>query len=78
MAEQNQKVFYKQDNKILYKKGENMKFIKTMLFYLAVTVCTLLVIYGICNSALKRQITNTGELVIFDEVYTCQYKGQLQ
>lgn len=52
--------------------------IKTMLFYLAVTVCGLLIVYGICNSSLKRQIANTGELVIFDEVYTCQYKGQLQ
>lgn len=55
-----------------------MEFMKTTLFYLAITLSVLLVIYGICNSALKRQIANTGELVIFDEVYTCQLKSQAQ
>ena len=51
--------------------------IKTMIFYLAITFCLLLIIYGVCNSSLLRKIKETGELTIFDEVYTCTYKGKV-
>ena len=54
-----------------------LNFIKTVLFYTAIMLCILFGMYGVCNSALLKQIKTTGGITVYDEFYACTYKGKV-
>lgn len=49
--------------------------IGTLLFIVAIIVCWALIIRGIANERLLRQINQKGEITIYDQVYSCKLKG---
>lgn len=46
-----------------------------LLFIVAIIVCWALIIRGIANERLLRQINQNGEITIYDQVYSCKLKG---
>jgi len=48
----------------------------TLLFAISVALCLALILRGIRDNSILKEITNTGEIRIYDEVYTCKYKGK--
>ena len=49
----------------------------TTFFCIVLTVIFIaFVSHGIRNTSILREITNTGEIRVYDEVYTCKYKGK--
>lgn len=50
-------------------------FIGTLLFIVAAIICCALIVRGVANERLLRQINKNGELTIYDQVYSCKLKG---
>lgn len=49
--------------------------IGTLLFITAIIICWALMIRGIANTKLLKQINEKGEITIYDQVYSCKLKG---
>jgi len=51
-------------------------FLSTILFIFATGLCLALIFRGVRDNGILKEINNTGEIRIYDEVYTCKYKGK--
>ena len=51
-------------------------FITTFLFIVATVLCLVLILRGIRHNSILKEINETGEIRLYDEVYTCKYKGK--
>lgn len=49
--------------------------IEALLFVLVIVIFWGIMIRGIINTKLSKQINNNGEITIYDQVYSCKLKG---